>query len=29
MRHWNALIGFTLLTLGVSWMVFQRRERDA
>jgi ABC-2 type transport system permease protein len=28
-RHWNALIGFTLLTLGVSWMVFQRKERDA
>ena len=28
-RHWNALIGFTLLMLGVSWMVFQRKERNA
>ena len=27
--HWNALIGFTLLMLGVSWMVFQRKERNA
>ena len=27
--HWNALIGFTLLMLGGSWMVFQRKERNA
>src|SRR5271155_5709680 len=26
-KHWNALIGFTLLMLGVSWVVFQRKER--
>ncbi len=27
--HWNALIGFTLLMLGLSWMIFQRKERNA
>jgi len=29
MVHWNALIGFTLLMLGLSWMLFQRKERSA
>jgi len=27
--HWNALMGFTLLMLGGSWIVFRRRERHA
>lgn len=27
--HWNALAGFTLVMLGLFWMVFQRRERSA
>jgi len=27
--HWNALTGFTLLMLGLSWMIFQRKERNA
>ncbi len=27
--HWAALLGFTLLMLGVSWLVFQRAEKDA
>jgi ABC-2 type transport system permease protein len=27
--HWNILLGFTLLMLGVSWLVFQRKERSA
>jgi ABC-2 type transport system permease protein len=27
--HWNALIGFTLLMLGLSWMIFHRREQNA
>jgi ABC-2 type transport system permease protein len=29
MSHWNALIGFTLVMLGLFWMLFQRRERSA
>lgn len=27
--HWNALIGFTMLMLGTSWLVFHRREQNA
>src|ERR1700742_864097 len=27
--HWNALIGFTLLMLGLSWLIFQRKEQNA
>jgi ABC-2 type transport system permease protein len=27
--HWNALIGFTLLMLGISWLIFHRKERNA
>jgi ABC-2 type transport system permease protein len=27
--HWNALIGFTLVMLGLFWLVFQRKERNA
>jgi ABC-2 type transport system permease protein len=27
--HWNALIGFTLLMLGLSWLVFHRKEESA
>jgi len=27
--HWNALIGFTLLMLGTSWLVFHRKEQNA
>jgi ABC-2 type transport system permease protein len=27
--HWNALIGFTLLMLGLSWFVFHRKEQNA
>jgi ABC-2 type transport system permease protein len=27
--HWNALIGFTLLMLGISWLTFHRREQTA
>jgi ABC-2 type transport system permease protein len=27
--HWNALIGFTLLMLGFSWLAFQRKEQKA
>ena len=27
--HWNALIGFTLLMLGISWVVFHRKEQNA
>jgi ABC-2 type transport system permease protein len=27
--HWNALIGFTLLMLGISWLVFHRKEQNA
>jgi ABC-2 type transport system permease protein len=29
MTHWNALAGFTLVMLGLFWLVFQRRERNA
>jgi ABC-2 type transport system permease protein len=28
-NHWNALIGFTLLMLGLSWLIFHRREQNA
>jgi ABC-2 type transport system permease protein len=27
--HWNALIGFTLLMLGASWLIFHRKEQNA
>jgi ABC-2 type transport system permease protein len=27
--HWNTLIGFTLLMLGISWLIFHRREQNA
>ena len=27
--HWNALIGFTLLMLGLSWLFFHRKEQNA
>jgi ABC-2 type transport system permease protein len=27
--HWNALIGFTLLMLGTSWLIFHRKEQNA
>ena len=27
--HWNALLGFTLLMLGISWVVFYRKEQHA
>jgi ABC-2 type transport system permease protein len=27
--HWNALIGFTLLMLGLSWLIFHRTEQNA
>lgn len=27
--HWNALISFTLLMLGFSWLIFHRREQNA
>lgn len=27
--HWNALIGFTLLMLGISWLIFHRREQNS
>jgi ABC-2 type transport system permease protein len=27
--HWNALIGFTLLMLGLSWLIFHRREQNS
>ena len=27
--HWNALIGFTLLMLGSSWLVFHNKEQNA
>jgi ABC-2 type transport system permease protein len=29
MMHWNALLGFTLLMLGFSWLVFHRKEQSA
>jgi ABC-2 type transport system permease protein len=27
--HWNALLGFTLVMLGLSWLIFHRREQNA
>ncbi len=27
--HWNALIGFILLMLGLSWLIFHRKEQNA
>jgi ABC-2 type transport system permease protein len=27
--HWNALVGFTLLMLGLSWLIFHRKEQNA
>jgi ABC-2 type transport system permease protein len=27
--HWNALIGFTLLMLGLCWLIFHRKEQNA
>jgi ABC-2 type transport system permease protein len=27
--HWNALIGFTLLMLGLGWLIFHRKEQNA
>ena len=27
--HWSALIGFTLLMLGASWLIFYRKEQNA
>jgi ABC-2 type transport system permease protein len=27
--HWNALIGFTALMLGLSWLIFHRKEQNA
>jgi hypothetical protein len=27
--HWNALIGFTLLMLGISRLLFHRKEQNA
>jgi ABC-2 type transport system permease protein len=27
--HWNALLGFTLLMLGLSWLIFHRKEQNA
>jgi ABC-2 type transport system permease protein len=27
--HWNALLGFTLLMLGLSWLIFHRKEQKA
>jgi ABC-2 type transport system permease protein len=27
--HWNALIGFTMLMLGLSWLIFHRKEQNA
>lgn len=29
LSHWIALAGFTFLMLGISWLVFQRAERNA
>ena len=29
LSHWNALAGFTLVMLGLFWLVFQRKERSA
>ena len=27
--HWNALLGFTLVMLGLSWLIFHRKEQSA
>jgi ABC-2 type transport system permease protein len=27
--HWNALIGFSLLMLGLAWLIFHRREQNS
>jgi ABC-2 type transport system permease protein len=27
--HWTALAGFTMLMLGISWLIFHRREQNA
>jgi ABC-2 type transport system permease protein len=27
--HWNALIGFSMLMLGLAWLIFHRREQSA
>ncbi|MCU1247495.1 MAG: transporter permease [Edaphobacter sp.] len=27
--HWDALLGFTLLMLGLSWLIFHRKEQNA
>ncbi|MEI9978746.1 MAG: ABC transporter permease [Edaphobacter sp.] len=27
--HWNALIGFSFLMLGLAWLIFQRKEQNA
>jgi ABC-2 type transport system permease protein len=27
--HWNTLLGFTLLMLGISWLIFHRKEQSA
>jgi ABC-2 type transport system permease protein len=27
--HWNALLGFTFLMLGLSWLIFHRKEQNA
>ncbi len=27
--HWNSLLGFTLIMLGLCWVLFQRKERNA
>jgi ABC-2 type transport system permease protein len=29
MTHWNSLAGFTLVMLGLFWLAFQRKERNA
>jgi len=29
LTHWNALIGFSLLMLGLAWLIFHRREQSA
>ena len=28
-NHWSALAGFTMLMLGLSWLIFHRREQNA
>jgi ABC-2 type transport system permease protein len=29
LTHWNALIGFSLVMLGLAWLIFHRREQSA